>query len=60
MPVVGISLLVVEQPYQSADVVVASVTGVSANMTYIVMLLCHDLIFLVNEVGFFRYVVMVI
>jgi len=25
-----------------------------------VMLLCHELIFLVNEVGFFRYVVMVI
>jgi len=25
-----------------------------------VMLLCHELIFLVNEMGFFRYVVMVI
>ena len=33
MPVVGISLLVVEQPDQSADVDVASVAGVSANMT---------------------------
>jgi len=33
MPVVGISLLVAEQPDQSADVDVASVAGVSANMT---------------------------